>query len=94
MKEDNWEPKNGDWAVITTLNSIQGRLTGIVGHVFQIDYIRDDGNYKATDETTCIGRAWPLDSIRKAELHEIHIKYRPKLSKEQKNNILKLIKEI
>ena len=94
MSEDTWIPQKGDWAVITTLGSQQhGGLMGIIGHVFCIDFINGD-MYYATYETNIEGDCWPLDSIRKAELHEIPIKYRPKLSKEQKNHLLKLIKEI
>lgn len=101
MSEDTWIPQIGDWAVITTLNSkTYGSLSGIIGHVFCIDYIStdellEDVYYYASSETNIDGGCWPLDSIRKAEFHEIPIKFRCKpISKEQKNNILKLIKEI
>ena len=95
MSEDTWIPQKGDWAVITTLGSQQHvGLMGSIGHVCCIDFSNGD-MYYATHETNIEGDCWPLDSIRKAELHEIPIKFRCKpISKEQKNNILKLIKEI
>lgn len=68
---EDWEPQVGDWAVITTLNSKKGKMSGEIGHVFQIRRISDNGFYEATSETWCKGGSWPIYCIRKALPHEI-----------------------
>lgn len=71
IKSEEWVPKVGDWAVITTLNSQKkGIISGTIGHVFKISSISGDW-HKCTKETHCKGSTWPLDCIRAALLHEI-----------------------
>jgi len=101
MKEDNWEPKNGDWVYIKSLDfNVENNRLGEVKQIskfwvtsgrWDIIFTNGSNGYGCFIKTECDN----LDScLRPALPNEIPIEFRPKLSKEQKNNILKLIKEI